>query len=74
MKELFFFLLSVYLQTLIFGAFVSIFRFWKDVKRFHPKEEKEPKFDKKAFEQSIVEKASYYIEADFVVKEAVENG
>ncbi len=74
MKELFFMLVDIYLLTLIFGSFVSIFRFWKDVKRFHPKEEKEPKFDKKAFERSIVEKASYYVEADFVIKEAVENG
>ena len=53
MKDLFFMLLSVYLLTLIFGSIGSFFRFWVDVAKFHPKEEKEPKLTKRQFKKSI---------------------
>ena len=58
MKDLFFLLLCVYLGSLIFGSFASIVRFWVDVAKFHPHEEKEPRLTKKQFEQSMKEAAS----------------
>ena len=58
MKVLFFFLLSVYIFTLILGAFGSFIRFWVDVAKFHPKETKEPRMTKKQFEKSLKSKAS----------------
>lgn len=71
MKDLFFMLLDIYLLTLIFGSLAAVARFWVDVKRFHPKEEKEPKFSKRDFEKSIREKAE---EPEPVESEEDENG
>lgn len=58
MKELFFFILSLYMLSLLFGSLAAVVRFWIDVKRFHPKETKEPKFSKREFEKSIKDKAA----------------
>lgn len=58
MKELFFFILSLYMLSLLFGSLAAVVRFWIDVKRFHPKETKEPKFSKREFEKSIKEQAT----------------
>lgn len=58
MKELFFLLLSVYMFTLVCGAFGAFIRFWVDVAKFHPKETKEPRMTKKQFEKSLNSKAS----------------
>jgi len=58
MKELFFFILSLYMLSLLFGSLAAVVRFWVDVKKFHPKEEKEPKFSKREFEKSIKDQAA----------------
>lgn len=58
MKDLFFLILSCYLLSLLFGSLSAVVRFWLDVKRFHPKEIKEPKFSKREFEKSIKEQAA----------------
>jgi len=72
MKELFFMLLDIYLVTLIFGAGAAVLRFWVDVKRFHPKEEKQTRTE---FEKDIVEAAADQIsDEEAAEKESEENG
>lgn len=58
MKDLFFLILSCYLLSLLFGSLAAVVRFWIDVKKFHPKETKEPKFSKREFEKSIKEQTA----------------
>lgn len=69
MKEFFFFLLSVYMFTLILGAFGAFIRFWVDVAKFHPKETKELRMTKRQFKKSIKEKAAEKLVSESVLDE-----
>ena len=62
MKDVFFLFLSMYVLVLIFGAAAAVLRFWVDVKKFHPKEEKLQ--TKKQFLKELDELAEVSSDAD----------